>query len=120
MHRSLICEPGRELTPPLAGTDICSLFASHNVNLPVYAGEIQCLALGMAIESWSEDGVAVPRGETGDLVAVKAFPCMPAFFWNDEGGKRYHGAYFERFEAEGVWHHGDFCAFLSPPNRGGS
>ncbi|KAK4701849.1 acetoacetyl-CoA synthetase, partial [Phenoliferia sp. Uapishka_3] len=89
------------------GTDICSLFAGHNVTLPVYAGEIQCLGLGMAIESWSEDGVEVPRGTQGDLVCVKPFPCMPAYFWKDEGGKRYHGAYFERFA--GVWHHGDFC-----------
>ncbi|KAL8292250.1 hypothetical protein RQP46_001716 [Phenoliferia psychrophenolica] len=90
------------------GTDICSLFAAHNVALPVYAGEIQCLALGMAVESWSEEGIPVARGETGDLVCVKSFPCMPAYFWNDEGGKRYHGAYFEQFEKG--WAHGDHCS----------
>ena len=27
--------------------------------------------------------------------------------WNDPGGAKYHGAYFERFP--GVWHHGDFA-----------
>ncbi|KAM0752422.1 acetoacetate-CoA ligase [Meredithblackwellia eburnea MCA 4105] len=89
------------------GTDICSLFGAHNTSLPVYRGEIQCLGLGMAVESWSEEGVPVPRGEQGDLVCVKPFPCMPVFFWNDKGGERYRASYFDKFE--GVWAHGDFC-----------
>jgi acetoacetyl-CoA synthetase len=32
---------------------------------------------------------------------------MPAGFWNDPGGSKYHAAYFETFP--GVWHHGDYC-----------
>ena len=79
------------------GTDICSLFAAHNVSLPVYAGEIQCIALGMAVEAWSEDGKAVADGEPGELVCVKPFPCMPVSFFGDEGGVRYHASYFEKF-----------------------
>lgn len=38
------------------GTDICSLFAGHNVALPVYRGEIQCRCLGMKIEAWDGQG----------------------------------------------------------------
>lgn len=86
---------------------MCSLFAGHNAALPVYEGEIQCIALGMAIEAWGEDGKEVPRGEKGDLVAVQPFPCMPAYFWGDPDGARYRASYFDKFE--GVWAHGDFC-----------
>src|SRR6266540_1998139 len=38
------------------GTDICSLFAGHNVTLPVYKGEIQCICLGMKVEAWNGQG----------------------------------------------------------------
>eukprot|EP00842_Homolaphlyctis_polyrhiza_P002666 jgi/Hompol1/33/HPOL_003837-RA len=92
------------------GTDIVSLFAGHNSAGPVYRGEIQCRSLGMAIEAWDENGRPV-MDEPGDLVCVKPFPCMPVCFWNDPDGKKYHGAYFERFE--GVWYHGDFLVINS-------
>lgn len=39
------------------GTDIVGCFIGGCVDLPVYRGEIQCRLLGMAIESWNEDGV---------------------------------------------------------------
>jgi acetoacetyl-CoA synthetase len=32
---------------------------------------------------------------------------MPVKFWNDEDGRKYHAAYFERFD--NVWCHGDFA-----------
>jgi acetoacetyl-CoA synthetase len=32
---------------------------------------------------------------------------MPVGFWRDEDGRKYHDAYFARFE--NVWHHGDFA-----------
>jgi len=88
------------------GTDIISLFCGHNVNLPVYCGEIQCRHLGMAVECWNEDGKAV-FNEPGELVCVKTFPSMPVFFLNDPDFKKYKSSYFEKFP--GVWSHGDFC-----------
>ncbi|SGY15511.1 BQ5605_C013g07389 [Microbotryum silenes-dioicae] len=102
------------------GTDICSLFAGHNAMLPVYEGEIQSLGLGttyltVAVESYSEDGKSLPRGEQGDLVCTKPFPCMPVYFWNDEGNARYHASYFDKFED--VWAHGDFCV-ITPSQKG--
>lgn len=98
------------------GTDICSLFGSHNIALPVYAGEIQCIALGMSIQSWSEDGLRMPIGQPGDLVCTKPFVCMPVYFWGDQSGERYRSSYFEKFE--GVWAHGDYCKspFLAGPS----
>jgi acetoacetyl-CoA synthetase len=36
---------------------------------------------------------------------------MPVKFWNDPDGKKYRGAYFERFP--GVWHHGDFAEWTA-------
>ncbi|KAF9247056.1 hypothetical protein BU15DRAFT_84622 [Melanogaster broomeanus] len=63
------------------GTDICSLFAGMCTALPVYRGEIQCRMLGMAIETFSPNGVKTPPGHAGELVCVRPFPCMPVGFW---------------------------------------
>ena len=60
----------------------------------------------MAIECWNDDGKHF-YNTCGELVCTKPFPSMPVFFWNDEGNKKYHAAYFEKFD--GVWAHGDFC-----------
>lgn len=89
------------------GTDICSLFGAHNVTTPVYRGEIQCLGLGMAVDSFSDDAQSVKRGEPGELVCTKPFPCAPVFFWGDSDGAKYRASYYERFDH--VWAHGDFC-----------
>jgi acetoacetyl-CoA synthetase len=87
------------------GTDICSCFFPGNPALPVYAGELQCRGLGMAVEAWDADGRPL-RDAKGELVCTRAAPSMPVGFWNDPDGRRYRAAYFERFP--GVWHHGDY------------
>ncbi|EDO37374.1 predicted protein [Nematostella vectensis] len=92
------------------GTDIISLFAGHNTGLPVYRGEIQARSLGMAVESWNEEGVSV-YDSSGELICTKPFPCMPTHFWNDPNGSKYRKAYFTKFK--GVWAHGDFCKITS-------
>ena len=88
------------------GTDIISCFALGNPALPVYAGELQCRGLGMAVEVWNDDGKPVLQ-EKGELVCSKSFPCMPIGFWNDPDGSKYHSAYFENWP--GVWAHGDYA-----------
>ncbi|MCX2781167.1 acetoacetate--CoA ligase [Microbulbifer thermotolerans] len=88
------------------GTDIISCFALGNPTLPVYAGELQCRGLGMAVEVWDDDGRPVV-GEKGELVCTKSFPCMPIGFWNDEDGCKYRSAYFDNWP--GVWAHGDYA-----------
>jgi len=88
------------------GTDILACFAGGNPMLPVRRGELQCLALGMAVEIYDDDGRSVV-GQNGELVCTKAFPSQPVSFWNDPGDRKYHAAYFERFP--GVWAHGDYA-----------
>lgn len=95
-----------QLSSMSGGTDIIGCFAEGNPLLPVRRGELQCLALGMAVEVYNDDGQAV-IGENGELVCSNAFPSMPVCFWNDPGDKKYHAAYFERFP--GVWAHGDYA-----------
>ena len=88
------------------GTDILSCFVLGNPTLPVWAGEIQCKGLGMAVEVFDDDGRPV-RGDKGELVCTRPFPAMPVGFWNDDDGAKYRAAYFERFD--NTWCHGDFC-----------
>ena len=87
------------------GTDIVSCFLGGNPIGPVWRGEIQRRCLGMAVEVFDDAGQPV-RGEKGELVCVKPFPCMPIGFWDDPDGARYRAAYFETYP--NIWHHGDF------------
>ena len=101
----------REIKPDIllasisGGTDIVSCFVLGNPVLPVYRGEIQCRGLGMAVDVFDDTGRSI-RGEKGELVCTRPFPAMPVGFWNDPDGKKYHAAYFERFD--NIWCHGDF------------
>ena len=95
------------------GTDIVSCFVLGNPAAPVYRGEIQCLGLGLDVHAFDEDGRSVV-GEKGELVCARAFPSMPVGFWNDPGGRKYHDAYFARFDD--IWCHGDY---VEVTERGG-
>ncbi|MCG2635287.1 MAG: acetoacetate--CoA ligase, partial [Gammaproteobacteria bacterium] len=88
------------------GTDIVSCFIAGAPTLPVWRGELQCAALGMAVQIWNDAAESVV-GQKGELVCLQPFPSMPIGFWNDPDGSRYHAAYFERFP--GVWCHGDYA-----------
>jgi acetoacetyl-CoA synthetase len=93
------------LTSMSGGTDVCTAFIGGNPLLPVYEGEIQCRALGCAMESWNEQGQ--PRTEeVGEMIVTQPMPCMPIGFWNDPDGAKYRSSYFEDFP--GVWRHGDW------------
>src|SRR5207342_1186257 len=84
------------------GTDLCACFVGGDPTSPVYAGEIQRPALGMAVDVLDDRGVTAPPGERGELVCTRAFPSMPLGFWGDgplgEVGPRYRAAYFERLD----------------------
>jgi len=88
------------------GSDIISCFALGAPILPVYAGEIQCIGLGMDVAVFDERGRALIE-QKGELVCRSAFPSMPVGFWNDPRRAKYKKAYFERYE--NVWTHGDFA-----------
>ncbi|MBO0795543.1 MAG: AMP-binding protein, partial [Ktedonobacteraceae bacterium] len=87
------------------GTDVCSAFVSGCVLLPVYAGELQCRALGAKVEAFDEAGQPL-IDEVGELVITEPMPSMPLYFWNDPGDQRYSESYFSMYP--GVWRHGDW------------
>ncbi|KAK6216439.1 hypothetical protein LQW54_003443 [Pestalotiopsis sp. IQ-011] len=94
------------------GTDIISLFGAPCPLLPVYAGEIQCAGLGMAIAVGDSITGEPTPGEDGELICTEPFPCQPLTFWGPGGDDKYKASYFERFEPRAdrgpIWHHGDF------------
>ncbi len=88
------------------GTDIISCFTLGCPIIPVYASELQCLGLGMDVRIFNDNGEAVKQ-EKGELVCCNSFPSMPIYFWDDEDGRKYHDAYFDRFD--NIWCHGDYA-----------
>ncbi|KAK4127418.1 acetoacetate-CoA ligase [Parathielavia appendiculata] len=103
------------------GTDIAGCFGIMNPLNPVYVGGTQGPSLGIHVAIYDSllpdgaEGKEVSHGTPGELVATKAFPNIPCFFWGDKTmaggpaapGTKYHSSYFARFQH--VWAHGDFC-----------
>jgi acetoacetyl-CoA synthetase len=87
------------------GTDVCSAFVGGNPTWAVYAGEIQCRALGCKLEAFDEEGNAMVE-TVGEMVITKPMPSMPIYFWNDLNFSRYAESYFEMYP--GIWRHGDW------------
>ena len=73
------------------GTDVCTAFVGGCPLLPVYAGELQCRALGCAVEAWDPWGESVVD-EVGELVLTEPLPSMPLFLWGDERCRRASGS----------------------------
>jgi acetoacetyl-CoA synthetase len=117
------------------GTDVCTAFVGGCPLLPVYRGELQCRALGCAVESWDERGESL-IDEVGELVLTLPLPSMPLYFWGDRAqgtgqptetivagrsgaddrvGERYRESYFSMYP--GIWRHGDWIR-ITP--RGGA
>jgi acetoacetyl-CoA synthetase len=100
------------------GTDVCTAFVAGCPLLPVYEGELQCRALGCAVEAWDEQGNSL-LDEVGELVVTEPMPSMPLFLWNDgdpaHPGPRLRESYFAMYP--GVWRHGDWIR-ITP--RGGA
>ncbi|KAL4925854.1 uncharacterized protein BDV17DRAFT_300007 [Aspergillus undulatus] len=98
--------PNIHLASISGGTDIIADFGAAVSILPVYAGEIQAPALGMAVEAWDERGNEVSN-EPGELVCTRPFPSQPVEFWGPHGMEKYKKAYFRKYPCP-VWAHGDF------------
>ncbi len=96
------------------GTDVCTAFVAGCPLLPVFEGELQCRALGCAVEAWDEQGNSL-IDEVGELVVTEPMPSMPLFLWGDEDGSRLRESYFAMYP--GVWRHGDWIR-ITP--RGGA
>jgi acetoacetyl-CoA synthetase len=87
------------------GTDIASAFVGGCPLLPVIPGEISGPCLGVSVQAWSNRAQPIVGGQ-GELVVTQPMPSMPLYMWNDPGGRRYRGAYFDA--EPGVWSHGDW------------
>jgi acetoacetyl-CoA synthetase len=87
------------------GTDVVSAFVSGCALLPVHAGELQCRALGAAVDAFDERGNSLVD-QTGELVITQPMPSMPIYLWNDPDFSRYRASYFDVYP--GVWRHGDW------------
>ncbi|OQV08827.1 hypothetical protein CLAIMM_13044 [Cladophialophora immunda] len=102
------------------GTDMaCSLVLGDPTG-PLYSGEIQAPALGMAVDIFDMTKVYAVSikgtGEPGELVCREPFPSQPVLFWGEKGMDKYRSAYFDRF-GDKVWTQGDFVS--SSPVTGG-
>jgi acetoacetyl-CoA synthetase len=89
------------------GTDLCGCLVAGDPTGPVWRGEIQRPALGLAIDVVAENGTPLGPGERGELVCGNAFPSMPLQLWADADDARLRATYFDRFP--GRWHQGDFA-----------
>jgi acetoacetyl-CoA synthetase len=107
-------DPAVWLFSTSGGTDVCTAFVAGCPLLPVYEGELQCRALGCAVEAWDEQGNSL-IDEVGELVITRPMPSMPLYFWGDESGERLRESYFSMYP--GVWRHGDWIR-ITP--RGGA
>lgn len=96
------------------GTDVCTAFVGGCPLLPVYEGEIQCRALGCAVEAWDEQGRPL-LDELGELVLTEPLPSMPLFLWGDADGQRLRESYFDTYPS--IWRHGDWIRITT---RGGA
>jgi acetoacetyl-CoA synthetase len=103
-------KPDAWLFSTSGGTDVCTAFVGGCPLLPVYLGELQCRALGAAVEAFDERGRPVVD-QVGELVITEPMPSMPLFFWNDPDDRRYRASYFDMYP--GVWRHGDWIEITS-------
>jgi acetoacetyl-CoA synthetase len=94
------------------GTDPGAAFLTSCPTLPIYAGEMQCRGLGVAVHAFDDSGKPV-LNEVGELAVTEPMPSMPIYFWGDEGGKRYFESYFETWP--NVWRHGDWLELIPRP-----
>jgi acetoacetyl-CoA synthetase len=94
------------------GTDLVACFIVGSPMNPVWRGELQACALGMAVILADDEGQPLPDGQKGELVCTKPFPSMPLGFLVDgsleRGAQKYFESYFAQFP--NVWWHGDFIA----------
>ena len=94
------------------GTEAGAAFLTSCPVLPVYAGEMQCRGLGVAVRALDEEAREV-MDQVGELVIAEPMPSMPLHFWGDPAGKRYRESYFETWP--GLWRHGDWLRLIPRP-----
>jgi acetoacetyl-CoA synthetase len=94
------------------GTEAGAAFLTSCPTLPVYAGEMQCRGLGVAVRALDDEGREL-MDQVGELVITEPIPSMPLHFWGDLGDKRYRESYFDTWP--GLWRHGDWLRLIPRP-----
>ena len=91
------------------GTDIVGCFVLGCPTLPVYAGEMQSVGLGLDVRVAAPDGTTTRaydrKAAVGELVCAAPFPSRPVGLFGDPERTRFHEAYFAQIP--GLWTHGD-------------
>lgn len=100
------------LTSVTGGTDIVTSWICTDPAGPLYAGEIQLIALGLDIDiADSVTGESIKStGESGEMICRKPFPSMPVFMWGDKGNVKYKESYFDKFDFP-CWTQHDWASF---------
>jgi acetoacetyl-CoA synthetase len=88
------------------GTDVASAICGGVPTVPIWPGELSARCLGVAADSWGDDGQPVRGGGVGEMVITRPMPSMPINLWDDPTGERYRAAYFSTYP--GVWRQGDW------------
>jgi acetoacetyl-CoA synthetase len=135
------------LSSVAGGTEICTSWVASDPAGPLYAGEMQMIALGQDVDvADAETGESIKHvsfpesyllwvslsflhaansnpllnktGQAGELICRSPFPSMPVYFWNDPNNEKYNEAYFSRYTNVVVWAQHDWIQFN--PRTGGS
>ncbi len=101
--------PHLRLESITGGTDILSCFALGNPLLPVHAGHITSIGLGMDVRVSNAHATSLLNQE-GELTCHAVCPSMPTHFLNDTTHEIYLASYFKTKDT--IWWHGD-CAKMN-------
>ncbi|KFM69966.1 Acetoacetyl-CoA synthetase, partial [Stegodyphus mimosarum] len=95
-------------------TETFGCFTGADMNLPVYAGEIQVPALGMDIRVVDENGQSI-IGEKGEIIFTVPCPSFPIYLWNDVNNTLIKETYLSKYP--GAWCQHDE-GWINPETKG--
>ncbi|CAL1298496.1 unnamed protein product [Larinioides sclopetarius] len=95
-------------------TEIFGYFSGFDLNLPVYAGEVQTPALGVDIHCYDEKGNSVVNNR-GKMILATPTPALPTSIWKDHDSSIMKETYLSKYP--GVWCQHDEI-WINPVTRG--
>ncbi|XP_035232844.1 acetoacetyl-CoA synthetase-like [Stegodyphus dumicola] len=95
-------------------TESFGFFSGVDMNLPLYAGEVQVPALGMDIRVVDEKGRSL-IGEKGEIIFAAPCPSFPIYFWKDVDHTIMKETYLSKYP--GVWCQHDE-GLINPDTKG--
>ncbi|CAL1272063.1 unnamed protein product [Larinioides sclopetarius] len=89
-------------------------FSGFDLNLPIYAGEIQAPSLGMDIHCYDQEGNSVIN-KRGEMVLATPTPALPTHIWKDHDNSIMKETYLSKYP--GVWCQNDEI-WINPVTKG--